>query len=249
VFLNIVQFNTKPMRIKSLQHKVILYDDVCPLCKTYTRGFVSMGWLLPEHRIGFSEAPEALLERIDLDRARHEIPLHDTESGETLYGKDALFFIIGAAMPFLKPLFRLRGFRMLVFGLYQLITYNRRIIAGSKKPDCGFDCAPDFNGFYRWSYIFIVLSGAAALFYGMVSQAPIEINSLAAFGLLLGIGLLRGFFYSDWQHRTSYFGHLATVTLLVVLAFQCLGLNAWTLSLVPASGAYLLAKRVEVLQL
>jgi predicted DCC family thiol-disulfide oxidoreductase YuxK len=98
--------NVQLFQTMTLPNKIILYDDVCPLCKAYTNGFVALGWLLPEHRIGFSEAPEALLNRIDLDRARHEIPLYDTESGETLYGKEALFFILGAAIPLLKPLFR-----------------------------------------------------------------------------------------------------------------------------------------------
>ena len=80
---------------KNLDSKVIIYDDVCPLCKAYTSGFVQAGWLRPENRIGFAEAPTALIERIDIDRARHEIPLYDRVTGETLYGKEALFFILG----------------------------------------------------------------------------------------------------------------------------------------------------------
>ena len=114
-----------------MDSKVIIYDDVCPLCKAYTSGFVQAGWLRPENRIGFAEAPPELIRRIDVDRARHEIPLYDRATGETLYGKEALFFIIGEAIPVFKPVFRLRLFRAIVFGLYQIITYNRRIIADS----------------------------------------------------------------------------------------------------------------------
>jgi predicted DCC family thiol-disulfide oxidoreductase YuxK len=139
--------------MKTLSNKIIIYDDVCPLCKAYTSGFVNIGWLLPDHRIGFSAAPKELLEHIDLDRARHEIPLYDTLTNETLYGKDALFCILGEEFPVFKRLFRWRIFRLFIAALYQIITYNRRIIAGSKAPNCGFDCAPDFNGFYRWLYI------------------------------------------------------------------------------------------------
>ena len=139
--------------MKKLAHKIIIYDDVCPMCKAYTEGFVHLGWLPSENRIGFSEVPKTILDQIDSDRARHEIPLFDTETGETLYGKDALFYILGEQMPVLKPLFGFAPFRAIIFGFYQIITYNRRIIAGSPTPKTGFDCAPDFHPFYRWLYI------------------------------------------------------------------------------------------------
>jgi predicted DCC family thiol-disulfide oxidoreductase YuxK len=231
--------------MKTLRHKVILYDDVCPLCKAYTSGFVSLGWLLPEHRIGFSEAPPALLGRIDLDRARHEIPLYDTESGETLYGKDALFYILGEALPLLKSLFRSVVFRAVVFGLYQLITYNRRIIAGSQKPEQGFDCAPDFNVFYRLLYIGLMFG--AVLLLGFDTTPMPDATSQQMLGALTGAGLLRGLFFQNNRQRIGYYGHFATVLFLVALFARVLGWNAWTLLLLPVLAAYWLAKRTALL--
>ena len=38
--------------MKPLAHKVIIYDDVCPMCKAYTQGFVRIGWLPAENRVG-----------------------------------------------------------------------------------------------------------------------------------------------------------------------------------------------------
>ncbi len=108
--------------MKTLSNKLIIYDDACPLCKAYTNGFVNIGWLLPQHRIGFSQASKELLDSIDLDRARHEMPLYDTVTKQTLYGKEALFFILGEEIPMLKPVFTLRPFRFFITILYQIIT-------------------------------------------------------------------------------------------------------------------------------
>ena len=51
--------------MKTLAHKIIIYDDVCPMCKAYTEGFVQLGWLPLENRIGFSQVPKAILDKID----------------------------------------------------------------------------------------------------------------------------------------------------------------------------------------
>ncbi len=201
---------------KNLDSKVIIYDDVCPLCKAYTSGFVRAGWLRPENRIGFAEAPAELIGRIDIDRARHEIPLYDRATGETIYGKEALFFILGEAIPVFKPLFRMGSFRVFIFGLYQIITYNRRIIANSRPPANGFDCAPDFNGFYRWLYI-----GIMGLFAGLLftSAVPNFDASLSILFVLAAIAVIRGCLIQTFRARTDYFGHLATVLFIVALLY------------------------------
>lgn len=199
---------------KNLDSKVIIYDDVCPLCKAYTSGFVRAGWLRPENRIGFAEAPAELIGRIDIDRARHEIPLYDRATGETLYGKEALFFIIGEAIPVFKPLFRMRLFRVFIFGLYQIITYNRRIIANSRPPANGFDCAPDFNGFYRWLYIGLMGMFAGLLLYSAMPTFDVSLSILV---LLVAIALTKGSLIKSFSTQTDYFGHLATVLFIIGL--------------------------------
>ena len=140
-----------------LQNKVILYDDSCPMCKAYTQGFVRMGILTPDHRVGLAHAASDYTAHLDLNRARHEIPLLDTQTGEVTYGMDALFTLIGHRFPLFTPLFQRPRFRALVYGLYQVITYNRRVIAGCAPPRSGFDCAPDFNRAVRLRYLRIAL--------------------------------------------------------------------------------------------
>ena len=229
--------------MKTLAHKIIIYDDVCPLCKAYTSGFVNIGWLLPENRIGFSEAPKSLLNKIDIERARHEIPLFDTETGETLYGQDALFYIIGIEMPVFRPLFKFPPFRGFIFVLYQIITYNRRIIAGSKTPDCGFDCAPDFNAFYRWLYISFMGFISAIMSFKLIQTLD---NQTIVFFLLIFVAILRGVIIENFKIKTDYFGHLATVILIVLIFAHLIGLTVFTMPIFMLLGLYFLYKRVKI---
>ena len=228
---------------KNLDSKVIIYDDVCPLCKAYTSGFVRAGWLRPENRIGFAEAPTELIGRINIDRARHEIPLYDRVTGETLYGKEALFFILGEAIPIFRPLFRMRLFRALIFCLYQIITYNRRIIANSRPPAKGFDCAPDFNAFYRWIYIGLMGMVAGLLFY---SAAPRFDLFLGVLVLSAATAIIKGCLIQPFSVQTDYFGHLATV--LFIIAMLHFGLQSFHIPLALPSitllGAWLFYRRV-----
>lgn len=198
-----------------LENKVIVYDDVCPMCNAYTAGFVRLGWL--KHRTGFADAAPELLQKIDLDRARHEIPLLDTQTGEVTYGTNALFLILGERMPFFKPLFYNRIFRSAVYQLYQIVTYNRRIIAGSAAPKTGFDCAPDVNLFYRWLYIGLAVTGASFLLLPDFSTGnPTPKILLPLFGLSLA-----AIFFA--KKKLDFTGHWATLVLA----------NSLLLSLLP----------------
>jgi predicted DCC family thiol-disulfide oxidoreductase YuxK len=226
--------------MKLLANKIIIYDDACPLCKTYTNGFIQIGWILPENRIGFSEASKELLSRLDVERARHEIPLFDTKTGETIYGKEALFFILGEQFPIFKPLFRFAPFRGLVYVLYQIITYNRRIIAGSKAPQTGFDCAPDFNIFYRWLYIGIATTLSVWLSFEFLQKLD---NQSIVFHTFLFIAILKGFAICEFQQKTGYFGHLATVFLILSLLKIVLYSPLFTIPLL-GFGIYLMWKRI-----
>jgi len=205
--------------MESLDNKVIVYDDACPMCKAYTGGFVRAGWL--KERQGFATVSPDLLEKIDMDRARHEIPLLDTKTGEVTYGLSALFLIIGEKMPVFKPLFRTGWFRAMLYPLYQIITYNRRIIAGSGAPKTGFDCAPDVNLFYRWLYILLATGGAAwlSLVYWSSSNLVGKIyllSQIAFLGLLVFV-----------PKRLDFVGHWATVWLASALVAGILPGPVW----------------------
>ncbi len=172
-----------------LENKVIIYDDSCPMCKLYTQGFVRMGILTPNHRIGFARADAVHTAQLDLNRARHEIPLLDMQTGEVIYGMDALFCLIGHRFPIFTPLFRMPRFRALIYGFYQIVTYNRRVIAGCAPPHEGFNCAPDFNKAVRLRYLRLAICGWAALVCGVIGATLLADQRLLASLLVVCLGI------------------------------------------------------------
>lgn len=206
-----------------LTDKVIVYDDSCPMCKIYTYWFVATGLLRPENRIGFASAPAEISANIDLDRGRHEIPLYDRVSGETIYGLKAMTHILGSRWSWLNPIFESKPFWLFFHPLYQIITFNRRVIAGCKHC-CGFDCAPDLNKFYRSIYLGIsgamVLLISILLILGDTRLGAIGLGTIAAFGCY---GLIAGTIHrvasgslAAWNFAGNYFTTvlIVAVTLL-----------------------------------
>jgi hypothetical protein len=206
-----------------LKNKVIIFDDSCPMCKLYTYWFVAWGFLSPENRIGFAAAPADITANIDLVRGRHEIPLYDRVSHETLYGLDALAFVLGSKWTWLKPYFNSRAFKWMFFPLYEIITYNRRVIAGCKACD-GFDCAPDLNRFYRSIYLLIATLLIALVGIGISILAP-AVSTLVT-GILLafaGHGAICGTIKridSGKRAGWNYVGNYATTILMVALSLS-----------------------------
>ncbi|MCC6279963.1 MAG: DUF393 domain-containing protein [Saprospiraceae bacterium] len=225
--------------MQTLENKVIIYDDVCPLCQAYTGAFIKMGWL--HSRSGFAESSPTLLAQIDLDRARHEIPLHDTQTGETLYGLDALFLILGTKLPWCRPLFRQAWFRAAVRQLYQLITYNRRIIAGSRPPQEGFDCAPDANLFYQRLYVGVAGALTALVLWNNRADWTPALLVLA----LVNAALL---LYGCWKAARPlvFAGHWATVGLLQVVLWAISPIAAAGVPLAAALGLWCWGKRWDL---
>jgi len=211
-----------------LENKVIIYDDSCPMCKLYTYWFVAWGFLTPENRIGFATAPAEITSRVDLDRGRHEIPLYDRQTKKTIYGLHALTFILGSRWTWLKPLFRSKPFFWFFYPLYQIITYNRRVIAGCKAC-CGFDCAPDLNRFYRSVYLAL-----ATCFIGLIATllatagpafstaAAGLIMAFSAVGLLVGsIVRVSGGTLAAWNYAGNY------ITSLVIVSAALIPMLIW----------------------
>ena len=184
----------------------LIYDDACPMCKAYTAGFKTAGWC---DRAAFSGVgKEAIAAGLDLDRARHEIPLVDPDTGKVYYGLDAMTRVMASGMPAFRPLLRSRLLRAVLAPLYKIITYNRRIIAGTHAPAVGFDCAPDRHRGWRWTYI--------ALMFGLTAWLGLP-GALAALAMAAGLG---GLFVT--HDRLSFLGHFATVVFLAALAISIL---------------------------
>lgn len=135
--------------------QTIIYDDTCPMCTWYTGQFVKAGVL--ENRQPFSQLNNKLKAQLDLNRARHEIPLIDIQTGKIHYGLDALVILLSRLFPWAKSLLNNTFFKRLLSPLYRLISYNRRIIVPSVSPKGSFDAAPDFHAGWRIALISFVL--------------------------------------------------------------------------------------------
>jgi hypothetical protein len=124
--------------MKTLKNHLILFDAECPMCKAYTRAFVTSGAACP---------------LIDKQRAANEIALVNLESGEVTYGIKSLFKVIGNSFPVFGPLFAFNPFVWLMSKFYAFIAYNRRVIIPAAKDDEAYVYQPTFKLHYRIAYL------------------------------------------------------------------------------------------------
>jgi len=171
----------------TVNHQVILYDDSCPMCRLYTGAFVRCGILEPAGRVAFSKVPEAVRRRLDLDRARREIPLCDLESDRVRYGLDALFFVLGERFPTFGRILRIPAVKVFWTPIYFWISFNRRMLAGFPPPAEGLDCEPPLHrGFWAALLAVAALAGRGAV---RASAAALDRPGIAA-AVLAGLPLL-----------------------------------------------------------
>lgn len=147
--------------------KLIIYDESCPMCKLYTKGMVAADTSGCLTRLGNSQLTQETINRIDQQRARHEIPLVDLDGGETLYGVDTWIHAFGQQSEQLKKLLSLSWIKSGLQTLYAFISYNRRIIITSAPGRWNLlDLQPDFRLSYRLAFILTVfglVGGLAAI--------------------------------------------------------------------------------------
>jgi predicted DCC family thiol-disulfide oxidoreductase YuxK len=200
--------------METLKNKTIIYDNACPLCDVYTGAFVKSGALDKEGRKAFNEVSAQTLQQLDLNRARHEIPLIDNQTGQVLYGLQGLLLIAGNLFPFAKPLLARPWFTKMLQPLYRFISYNRRVIAGSFYGGVGFDCAPDFN--LKWRLVLIAAgigyTGAGIYAFSLIAGVPNVLMMFVVvflyFLLLVGTNLI---YNKTFEEKVDYIGHLATL--------------------------------------
>lgn len=135
----------------------ILYDDDCPACSAYTAGFVKVRILSPEGRKKFSEAGIDFISKVDKNRARHEIALLDLNQGKTFYGLNSLLWLMFRNNKFLYSVFTSFPLYQILYFVYKIISYNRRVISPTKDYFNPGVCAPDFHSI--WRLVFVLLSG------------------------------------------------------------------------------------------
>ena len=141
--------------MNSMKHKILIYDDHCPLCTWYSEKFVQFGFLDKNGRVPFSTLSPEYFKKIDFEKGRNEIPLLDTKTGKVLYGIDAMLEILNSKIPFINSIGNTTGIKWFLKKMYKLISYNRKVIVAQKCGIGQIDCAPDLNYKYRILFMFL----------------------------------------------------------------------------------------------
>ncbi len=92
--------------MKTLNNHTLIYDNECPMCNLYSKGFTQYGMLAEKGREAFTEISVGNKNLIDFDRAKNEIALIDHDHNKVVYGLDSLLLIIGNSFPTLAKIAR-----------------------------------------------------------------------------------------------------------------------------------------------
>ncbi len=216
----------------------LIYDDSCPLCHGYSNLFVKFN--LIGKRSKFSNLNHELLHTMDLQKCKNEIPLHNSNTNSFVYGIDALFMILGNRFGLLNILFKNKLFYFLIKKLYYFISFNRRVIAGSKPTPCEIDCTPDFNLKYRMLYLIFASCIGLNFFYQ---------SHFLLFGIILSLVLILVSVFH--QQSIEFLGHQFTVVL--ISSFVCFVVSYSSIPYLPLIVSLLIFiilsyKRMQVIQ-
>lgn len=218
----------------TLSDHLILYDAECPMCRLYTKAFVSSGMLGKEGRAPYQQQ-EALRScpRVDLQRAVNEIALVNKKTGEVTYGVQSLMTILGNSWPVLKPLFAYNPFVTAMKKLYAFISYNRRVIIPAPAGSHSFAVQPAFRKEYRILFLLLtwcltagILSAYTPLLNGIVPASNFYREWAVCGGQILFQSLIVGAFYPG--KRWDYLGNMMTVSLAgALLLLPAFLLTSW----------------------
>ncbi|WP_265426960.1 DCC1-like thiol-disulfide oxidoreductase family protein [Chryseobacterium sp. YIM B08800] len=206
--------------MKTLQNHTLIYDNECPMCNIYSKGFIKSGMLDESGREDFTELSFKNKNLIDFNRAKNEIALVDHNKNKVIYGLDSLLLIIGNSFPTLEKVARIQPLYWFFKKLYSFVSYNRKQIIPSKN-DTENSCVPDFNLKYRLIYI-----GFVVLFSGLVlgifsSKLGLNLNQNFARELIICLGQIVWqtlFLRMYLKEKTwDYLGNMMTVSLIGTL--------------------------------
>ncbi|AWG21345.1 hypothetical protein FFWV33_07290 [Flavobacterium faecale] len=205
--------------MKTLANHTLLYDEECPMCNLYTAGFIKANMLDNQGRKPFVNITTEEANYIDIQRAKNEIALVDTQNKRVYYGIESLLKVIGNSFPWMEKIGNWKPIKYFLKKLYKFISYNRKVIVPNKtKVGDQINCIPDFNTKYRLFYIaFTTLITALVLFqYAklifFLPRATIVREILLATGQ---IGFQALFIRKiDNQKQLNYIGNLVTVSII-----------------------------------
>lgn len=151
--------------MRTLNNHKLLLDADCPMCRMYGKGFEKAGWVDKETYSPYQNFVVSADLPIDMNKARNEIALVDTEHKVVRYGVDALEHIVTNRFPALAPVLAWKPVDFFLRKLYKFISFNRKVIAPSEVKEGVQACAPDLNVKYRLLYIAFVAILSSLVLY------------------------------------------------------------------------------------
>lgn len=207
--------------MKTLKNHTLIYDNECPMCNLYSKGFTKCGMLDENGREAFTELSGKNKNLIDFNRAKNEIALVDHNKNEVVYGLDSLLLIIGNSFSMLEKIARIKPLYWFFQKLYSFVSYNRKQIIPSPKDDTEQSCIPDFNMKYRMAYIsFVVIFSAYILSeFSAKLGFNLERNFLREFAVCIGQIVWQTLFLKTYLKDKiwDYLGNMMTVSLIGTL--------------------------------
>lgn len=204
--------------MKTLKNHTLIYDNECPMCKIYSKGFTKCGMLDENGREAFSEMTSKNKSIIDFNRAKNEIALVDHNKNEVAYGLDSLLLIIGNSFPLLERIARVRPLYWFFKKLYSFVSYNRKQIIPSGKDHTDQSCVPDFNLKYRVGYIVFVVFFSSYILSLWATKLGLNLsqNFLREFIICLGQIVWQTIFLKVYLKNKiwDYLGNMMTVSLI-----------------------------------
>ncbi|HYG53304.1 MAG TPA: DCC1-like thiol-disulfide oxidoreductase family protein [Flavobacteriales bacterium] len=206
--------------MKTLKNNTLLYDKDCPLCRAYTKSFVSCGLLDQQGRCAYTGTHETVLKNVDLEGAKDEIALVDRKQNTVLYGIDGLIHIFTHERNWLKALLHFPPVYHPIKFCYFFVSYNRKLIAPSKTMFNANECSPSFNLFFRLLYL-MVTAFITAVCLGTFIQPVLAHFSMQTGGItellvVSGQLLSQGIIVSlvNRNRVMDYLGNMMTVSLI-----------------------------------
>ncbi|WP_435524501.1 DCC1-like thiol-disulfide oxidoreductase family protein [Chryseobacterium indoltheticum] len=207
--------------MKTLQNHTLIYDNECPMCNIYSKGFIKTGMLDESGREAFTELSFENKNLIDFNRAKNEIALVDHNKNRVIYGLDSLLLIIGNSFPTLEKIARIKPLRWFFKKLYSFVSYNRKQIIPSEKDQTEEACVPDFNLKYRLAYIAFVMFFSAFILSVFSSKLELGLNQNFGRELIICLSQIAWqiiFLKSYLKDKIwDYLGNMMTVSLIGTL--------------------------------
>lgn len=209
----------------------LMYDEFCSMCRWYSQRMVDFGLIAREERKSVQVCmADNEMPLIDFNQAMNKIAYYNADKNQIFYGIDSILEIISHKYPRLVNVFRWKPIIFLLNIFYNLISYNRRIIAPTRM--CNDEsCTPTRSWSNRILYIIVCWMMVVAI-AKVFSTIPLQVSFRWPFVYIEGLTFIGQFIIQGivlWvigrRYYYDYFGHLAHVSLIGSLYLFCLFLG------------------------